>query len=261
MPSLREIQDAFTQQLMNDHQGLAKFVATKVTPSAKTRIGVYQTAYRERLIEALANDYEMLHTLLGDEAFRQLCMEYIDKHPSTYYSLRWFGSQLAEFLGYSEDGGNHDWEAELAKLEWELIGAFDASDCIPANEDDIASIPPESWPELSVKFHPSVRLIGLWWNTLDLWQSAKDERQPPDPIRLNQKYDCLLWRNNLVTKFRSLEADEAVALSSAMAGMNFSDICGALAEELQDQEQVPFKAAGFFKTWLTAGIITQLLTP
>lgn len=260
MPSLKELQETFTQQLMKGHPGLEKLVDEKVTPPAETRIGVYQNAYRERLIETLTNDYEMLNKLLGDEAFRQVSMGYIDKYPSTYYSLRWFGSHLAEFLGYSEENGHHDWEAELAKLEWELIGAFDARDCLPVSEEDISSIPPELWPELSAKFHPSVRMIGMWWNTLDLWQSAKDDKQPPDPILLNQKYDCLLWRHNLITKFRSLEPDEAAALSVAVDGGNFSDICGALADELQDQEQVPLKAAGFLKTWLTAGIITQLGT-
>jgi len=61
-----------------------------------------------------------------------------------------------------------------------------------------------------------------------------------------------------MTQYRSMEADEAVALQAVLAGANFSELCGALADEIQDQEMVPMKAAGFLKTWLAAGMIVEL---
>jgi hypothetical protein len=258
MLSLKELQDAFMQQVMTGDTSLNEHVVGTKNVPAETRIAIYEDAYRERLIEVLENDYEMLNKILGEEAFRRLSLNYIDQYPSSFYSLRWFGSHLPEFLGYSENEGNHDWEAELAKLEWEFIGAFDASDSLIINENDIASIPGESWPELSIEFHSSVRLFSMWWNTLDLWQAAKDDRQPPQPVRLNQNSYCLLWRNNLVTQFRSLESDEVAALSAALAGAKFPDICGALAEEVEEPEQIPMTAAGFLKGWLAAGLLTGL---
>ena len=66
-----------------------------------------------------------------------------------------------------------------------------------------------------------------------------------------------MWRNNLTTQYRSLEADEAAALSVALSGSNFSEICSALAAEIDDQEQVPMTAASFLKGWLAAGMLTQ----
>ncbi|WP_455198093.1 hypothetical protein, partial [Kaarinaea lacus] len=71
---------------------------------------------------------------------------------------------------------------------------------------------------------------------------------------------CLMWRKDLVTQYRSIEADEAIALSAALSGANFSDICGSLADELDDQEQVPIKAAGYLKGWLVSGMLTRLHT-
>lgn len=247
------------QQVMTGDPCLNEHVTgTKKVP-AEARVSIYENAYRERLIEVLQNDYEMLNKILGEGAFRQLSLRYIDQHPSSYYSLRWFGSHLPAFLGYSEEQGNHEWEAELAKLEWEFINAFDAADSPIINENDIATIPPESWPDLSLEFHPSVRLFSMWWNTLDLWQAAKEDRQPPEPVRLSQNSYCLLWRNNLVTQFRSLEPDEVAALSTAMASANFPDICASIAVEVEEQELVPMKAAGFLKGWLAAGLITRLM--
>jgi hypothetical protein len=49
-----------------------------------------------------------------------------------------------------------------------------------------------------------------------------------------------------------------VALSGAIDGANFTEICSALATELHDQEQVPMKAAGYLKGWLAAGMLIQL---
>jgi hypothetical protein len=259
MLSLKEIQDAFTQQVMTGDSCLNEHVVGTEKVSAETRTGIYENAYRERLIEVLENDYEMLNIILGEEAFRRLCLSYIDNHPSSYYSLRWFGSHLPSFLGYSGDQGDHDWEAELAKLEWEFIGSFDASDSLIVSENDIANIPADSWPDLSLEFHPSMRLFSMWWNTLDLWQSAKEEKPPPEPLRLGQNSYCLLWRYNLVTQFRSLEPDEVAALSAALNGAKFPDICGAIAEEVEEPELIPMKAAGFLKNWLATGLITRLM--
>ena len=260
MLSLKEIQDAFTKNIMADDQSIVEHVIGTKKASNKLRLAIYGNAYRERLIESLCNDYEMMEKLLGEDNFRLICTSYIEKYPSTYYSLRWFGKDFPGFLEYSPEKGNHDWEAELAHLEWQFIEAFDSANIEIVSEVDAAAIPPESWPTLSMVFHPSVRLPNLWWNTLDLWKAAKEDKQPPQPVRLSQQSFCLMWRDELRTQYRSLEADEAVALSAALAGANFTEICTAIATEIDDQEQVPMKAASFLKTWLAAGLLTDLKT-
>ena len=144
----------------------------------------------------------------------------------------------------------------MAQLEWLFIGAFDAADAVPVTEVDAAAIPPEAWAGLRVVFHPSVRTMPIWWNTLARWRATKNAETVPEPVRLPEPAQCLLWRHELTTQYRSMEADEAVALQAALAGANFPEVCGALAEEIQDQEMVPMMAAGFLKVWLAAGMIT-----
>jgi len=260
MLSLKDIQDAFTNNILADDQSIVQHVVGTQKASSEVRLAIYANAYRERLIEALANDYEMLEKLIGEDNFRLMCTSYIDQYPSTYYSLRWFGKDLPEFLEYSPDKGQHDWEAELAQLEWQFIEAFDSENIETVSEANAAAIPPESWPTLSMVFHPSVKMLNLWWNTLDLWQAAKKDTQPPQPTRLSQQSHCLLWRDKLRTQYRSLEPDETVALSAALAGANFTEICTAIATEIDDQELVPMRAASFLKTWLAASMLTQLKT-
>lgn len=260
MSSLKELQNAFKRNVMSGDETFGKFINSTEAVSSDVRLAIYGNAYYARLEEALESDYGILKQLLGEDVFEEACLAYIHKYPSHYYSLRWFGQDFPEFLGYLPDSGEHHWPAEMAQLEWSFVGAFDAADATLATEADAAMIAPEAWATLTIGFHPSVRTMAIWWNTLARWRAAKNAQTVPEPVRLSEPAQCLLWRHELMTQYRSMEADESVALQAALAGANFPELCGALAEEMQDQEMVPMKAAGFLKAWLAAGMITAFHT-
>jgi len=255
VPSLKELQTAFKRNVVKGDEAFGEYIISTEAVSSDVRLDIYSNAYFARLQEALESDYEILKQLLGEDVFEEACLAYIHKYPSHYFSLRWFGQDFPVFLGYAPDSGEHHWPAEMAQLEWSFVGAFDAADAEPLGEAHAAAIPPEAWASLKIAFHPSVRTMTVWWNTLLRWRTAKHNETVPKPVRLPQATQCLLWRNALITQYRSLEPDEAVALQAALEGADFSALCGALAEEIQDQEQIPMKAAGFLKTWLAAGMI------
>lgn len=259
MTSLKALQQAFRQNVLTgDEAFVPHVISTQAVPS-DVRLAIYGNAYYARLEEALETDYEILKQLLGDEIFSEACLAYTHQYPSHYYSLRWFGQDFSTFLGFQADTGEHHWPAEMAQLEWTFTAAFDAADAVPATEADAAAIPPEAWPTLRVVFHPSVHLLPIWWNTLARWRAAKHAESVPEPVRLSESAQCVLWRHDLMTQYRSVAADEAVALQAALAGANFSEVCGELAEEMQNQEMVPMQAAGFLKSWLAAGMIASFV--
>lgn len=253
---LKALQNAFKQNVLTGDEAFGQYIVSTEAVSSDVRLAIYGNAYYSRLEEALESDYEVLKQLLGEDVFGEACLAYIHKHPSHHYSLRWFGQNFPAFLGYLPDTGEHHWPAEMAQLEWNFVGAFDAADAEAMTEADVAAIPPEAWSNLRMQFHPSVRMFTIWWNTLARWRAAKDSETVAESVRLSEPAQCLLWRNELMTQYRSMEADEAIAFQAALAGASFPEVCGALAEEMQDQEMVPMKAAGFLKAWLAAGMIT-----
>jgi len=259
MPGLKELQNAFKRNVVNGDEEFGKYINSTEAVSGDVRLAIYGNAYFARLEEALESDYEILKQLLGDDVFSEVCMAYTHKYPSRYYSLRWFGQDFPAFLGYQPASGEHHWPAEMAQLEWSFVGAFDAADAVVATEANVTAIAPEAWAELTIQFHPSVRTMAIWWNTLPRWRAAKHAQTVPGPVRLPEPARCVLWRHELMTQYRSMATDEAVALQAALAGASFSGLCGALADEMQDQEMVPMKAAGFLKAWLAAGMISELL--
>ena len=142
-------------------------------------------------------------------------------------------------------------------LEWTLAEVFDAADAEPKPRAAFSAVDPSDWSELQFAFHPSLRRLHLRWNTAAVWQAMSREEAPPDPSCAEQSVPWLLWRQNLQNYFRSMTADEAVALDSALRGDNFGEICEALSEWLPDEE-IPLRAAGLLGTWADSGIIVGL---
>ena len=85
---------------------LARDPSARVVSSAKTsasrRLAIYYDAYRLRLLEALDSNYPILHSWMGDDEFEKLGLAYLDAHPSTHFSIRYFGHRLSEFPASAE---------------------------------------------------------------------------------------------------------------------------------------------------------------
>ena len=259
MPGLKVLQDAFRRNVVSGHNDVAQYIASSATLDRDFRLAIYGNAYRLRLAETLAHDYECLQALMGEADFNTLCLEYIDRYPSEHFSLRWFGKYLPAHLGYEAQSGKHGWGAEMAQLEWSFVNSFDALDVAVINEADVAAIPLAAWPTLAMRFHPSVRLVTFWWNTLDRWKAVKESTSSPAALSLENSNACLVWREGLNTQYRSLEMMEAIALHAVLDGADFSELCGVLADGILDQESVPMQAAGFFKAWIASGMIAELI--
>jgi len=90
-----------------------------------------------------------------------------------------------------------------------------------------------------------------------VWQAMSRAEAPPEPECAPHPVQWLLWRQDLQNYFRSMPADEAAALESALRGENFGRICEALTEWLPDGE-IPLRAAGLLSTWADSGIIVAI---
>jgi len=257
MPGLRELQEAFRQHLMSGDPAVAAYIAGTKGRSSGERLAVYANAYRARLAEALATDYEALRAVMGEEGFLELCHDYVDAHPSTSCSLRWLGQHLPAFL--EETRATEAYLAELAGFEWSLAAAFDAADEPAVGLEEAGRIPGEAWPSLRLRLHPSVRCLALAWNTLQLWQSVKNEGPIPAPERFPTPSACLIWREGLTTRFRSLEPDEEAAIARAAAGGTFSEVCERLASFGGAEDATALRAASLMKGWLNGGLVTELM--
>ena len=256
-PPLRQLQRELQKYLLGEASGIEAAIVDAPPLPTPERLGIYKNAYRVRLIEALDDTYPVLHAVLGDEVFVALGDAFIAQHASVHRSIRWYGAEIAEFLRRCSPYAEQPILAELALLEWTLAEVFDAADATPVPRAAFSAIEASAWSELHVEFQPSLRRLHFHWNTAAVWQAMKREETPPDPVCAEHPVPWLLWRQNLQNYFRSLNADEAVALDSALRGDNFGEICEALAEWLPADE-IPLRAASLLAAWADSGIIVGI---
>ena len=254
---LKELQHRFKHHLFGQESPIAQHIVSDKL-SSEFRLGIYANAYMSRLIEVLENDYPVLHTLMGQATFYELCHAYIQQYPSTNSSLRWFGQHLPRLLTQVEPYKYKPYLAEMAVFEWTLVNAFNASDQSPIAESEVAQVPPDKWPVLSFGFHPSVHSFEYEWNILPIWQAHKANKPLVSPEELPQPETCLVWRQNLKTMFRTLEPDEARMFAAAQQGDNFSELCEQLSLYINDAEQIPLRAVSLLKTWISQGLLADI---
>src|SRR5205807_1622921 len=69
--------------------------------------------------------------------------------------------------------------ADLARVEWAFIDAFDAPDAPPLDPKTIAAIPEDAWPNARLTLHPSLQLLRLVYpahKMRDAWWRDKEKR-------------------------------------------------------------------------------------
>lgn len=220
----------------------------------------YEHAYRSRLVEILSEDFEGLHTLLGDDQFFSTMRSYVDAHPSTTPSARWMGRSLTDWLRTSEDWSGNQMVASMAAFEWMLGLAFDAPNAALIELSAVGAVPPEAWPMLTFTLHPALHSAALDFDVSAFYQAVKAGVDPDTPpVAYDSPVTWAAWRDpdTLIVMYRALDTDEAAALAAAREGQTFDAICEIIAD-CTEADEAAVRAAGLLRIWIESGWIIGL---
>lgn len=254
MTSLAELQETFQGHVMTgDPRAVAAFVGNDAA-SAGTRLNVYYEAYRLRLLDILRDDFPGLNALMNAGSFNAMGLRYLEQHPSGHPSVRQFGRHLPEFL--ATDGAFADWPwlAEMAYFEWRRGLAFDGPDDERMALETLGSLPPEDWPALTIRFHPTLHRGWYEWNVGPIWRAVNADEPAPDPVRLGEPAPIAIWRKHITLYWRTFDRDEYRALEAFTDGADFAAVCDLLCDYL-DADEVPARMAGMLNQWVTEGLV------
>lgn len=257
MNELLHVQDEFQRFILLGHSTINELIVSDTLVPVETRLGIYRDAYKLRLIESLTTTFPALHVYLGTEAFQKLCSAYINAHPSSYRSIRWYGDVLAEFIKHYYDKP-YAYLAELAEFEWKMSLAFDAADDCVLRIDEMAAVPPESWAGLQFIMHSSVQRLNYHWNIIPVWQALVNDTDLPEWISNQRVTPWIVWRSpDYMIQFYSLSEEEAWALDAVMQGLSFGELCEGLCQWIE-AEEVGMRAASYLKHWIQSGMLARL---
>jgi hypothetical protein len=92
-------------------------------------------------------------------------------------------------------------------------------------------------------------------NSLAIWRACKEQGEFPGSQLLSEGEVCLVWRDQLITRYRSLATDEAAALQGmTQQGWSFAELCAQLSEL---GEQAPVQAVTWLRQWLSDGLLQR----
>ena len=247
MHQLKELQQSFMKDLLGMPSRVAESIQSSKDTSAQQRLSVYASGYRLRLKEAITTDFDCLHGYLGDDMFDQLMECYIDNYQSQHTSLRYYSQHITELLKQEKPFAEHPELVEIATIEQTFNNSFDAADCTTVDIEQLSQIVVESWPTLQIQLHASVQLITCDHNSFDIWKALSEENNPPSLVKENTTW--LIWRKDLISRYRAVSDAEAYALKRVLKGDNFGVLCEGLLDYF-DEEQTPVKAVTFLQNWI-----------
>jgi hypothetical protein len=230
---------------------------------AAERLAVYRTGYFSRLIECLADDYPTLRDALGEDVFEALCKDFIDAHPPRSASLNHYGAPFAAYCATRSEPW-HAVAADLARLEWALVGAIHANAERVLEPDDLARLTAADWERLRLRPSPALRVLALDYPVNRLYRARQDGRRAG--LRLRRRRNLLavcrrdtdLWRVPIEPVLEPL-------LSALCAGQPLSQAIALLVEAPARGEPEPSRAVqatllcrvrAALRDWVSAGFFS-----
>lgn len=130
---------------------------------AGRRFNVYRNNVSVSLIDALAQGFPAIRSLIGDENFRFLARAHATAHPPDTPLMMHYGAAFPTFLAGQPALDHLPYLADVARLELALRASYHAADHAPFTADDLARIDPDTLDSTRLHLAPSVRLMRSRW--------------------------------------------------------------------------------------------------
>lgn len=262
LQSLADRQAAFLRGVLDENAPLPEGWGN----SQAIGMNVYRGNYRSALVGALENTYERTARYVGEAAFKQASAHHALTNPPSGWTIeeagQGFDATCAQLFAKNPE------VAELAWLEWAMLGVSNASDAQPLDGSAFgkaqSEFSDEDWMALRLEFQPRsqarevrANLSGLW-NALD--EVAEGER--PAPL-LDAPKGCIVSREGESPTFQMVSPENARAFSAIQSGASYGDMIMLLAGESADADAIQnaaMKAGAMLGEWLGDGLIVSLKT-
>ena len=214
--------------------------------SGKQRLEVYAEMYWLRMRDVLRDAFPAVSAGLGAD-FEPVVADFLRAHPSTSPSLDALGARFPGFVRASRPA----W-ADLAALEWARGQSFIALDGPVVDFAALQAHPPESWPEVSLRAHPSVRVLELAFDPLPALRAQRDGKQVPAPLEAPTA--LVVWRSGFEVFHAPIDSKEAAALRVLLPGASLPEVLAPF-EELEDGGVAAFEA---LSSWFSEGMVSSI---
>jgi hypothetical protein len=241
------------------------------------RLEIYNRQYWFRILDSFGEDFPGLRAIVGRKRFDQIARAYLAECPSESFTLRNLGSRLPRWLSeHREFAGDHyALAADMLKLEWAHIEAFDAAALPPLTTEALAGL----GEDLQLALQPHISLLEAQYPVDDLLLAIRQHDREEEESGGNRAYPIRRWVKPVRAKI-SAAAQEPIYIAVHRADYSVCYkrlereaylLLGALKERkpLSGALEVAFEASPFayeeqaarvqewFAHWMALGWFTE----
>ncbi|HZZ28665.1 MAG TPA: DNA-binding domain-containing protein [Pirellulales bacterium] len=251
-----------------------QIVEPSLRQSSVERLAIYANAYHARLIECLQAEFPVFNRTVGDEAFAEFAVAYLQRHPSHSYTLNQLGADFVQFLNDSRPapaGGvkqtNSDWIdflIDLAQLERTISEVFDGPGLeatLPISHADLLAIDAQRWPQARLSIAPCVRLLSLRFPLHDYYTAMKATENANHAVEIPQPQNSwlALTRRDYVVRRYELSRPQFVLLDALRCGQTVGDAVSAASAVYSGEiEQLAADMHEWFHAWTAAPMFERV---
>lgn len=233
---------------------LSDVVLPSHSMTSAERVGVYHGMYLMRMEEALETDYPVIRYHLGDHQFGHLVREYVQRFPSTSYTLNRLGDHLPQFFLDDPEWPEAAFLHDLARLELAMTEVFDEEESPVLGATELEAVPTEIWDESRLLPVPSFRLLAFKHAVIPNLLAYHEDRPSPSPRR--RATWIALYRRDYSVLRLELARPEYDLLKAIVSGAPLGEALATAAASKSPRQQT--KVFRWFRTWISEGLFTAI---
>jgi hypothetical protein len=224
---------AFAQAVLDAGASVPIALAGRDGRTAERRFAVYRNNVYASLINLLAGRFPATAKLVGDEFFRAMAREYVEKTPPSSAVLLLYGAEFPDFIGDFPPASSVPYLADVARLEMAWHRAYHAADAEPLSHDAFVALGPRV-EEFVLSFHPSASVVRSSYPVTTIWERTMRDGDDERARLPAGGEDALVLRPGLQVAVRHLPPGGAAFIESLMAGAKIPVAAGAALEQEPD---------------------------
>lgn len=233
---------------------LSEVVLPSHSMTSTERVGVYHGMYLMRMEEALETDYPVIRYHLGDHQFGHLVREYVQRYPSTSYTLNHLGDHLPQFFLDESEWHEAAFLRDLARLELAMTEVFDEEESSVLGSEELEAVPPEAWEEARLRPIPAFRLLAFKYAVIPNLVAYHEDRPSPGPRR--RATWVALYRRDYSVLRLELSRAEYDLLRAIVDGTSLGEALATAASSKSPRQQA--KIFRWFRTWVSEGLFMAI---
>ncbi len=230
----------------------AGIVGPEGDPAPK-RFSVYRNNVVVSLMEAMAETFPSIKTIVGEENFATLTRLFITTHPPTSPMMQAYGEEFPQFIKSFAPLKNYPFLTDVAQVEISWIDAYHAADAPPLDGALLGEIEPDKLMDIRFDIHPATRLVTSSYDLLGLFLSRNNSGAELNFDNSESIQSVLITRPHLSVETIRLDIAATAFFESLVRNNTLGN-----SVELAMKNDRNFDASATITLMLTSGAMTTI---